>query len=120
MFSKEIHQNLIELLGDYGLNFINGITLDRLAKVQGSNASIPIIKTYNSKHSITKGFKGRTLMPLSAGFTLSNNEDRVVSWLSQTTTFPASWLELSYDQIKTGKALFDDKDIKINIFNPGL
>lgn len=112
LFKQDIHKNLIQLLKNYGIDYINAITLDKLATVQGVNASIPIVNEYNPNHVITKNFSGRTLFPISAAFRTFSKEDFVSTWIARTSLFPASWAELSFDQIKTGKAVYDSNDIK--------
>lgn len=93
-------------LKEKGLLFYNGIILDRLADKQGSQASIPVINSYK-KHKITNGLEGRTLFPISAFFQYENKE-YVWDSLVESTPFPGSWGEFSFDEVKLGKAQFNE------------
>ena len=104
-FNGVMITKFLAFLEDLGVNFHNGIILDRLAGQQGSQASIPVINNYG-KHSITKGFIGRTLFPISSYLTTHNRE---FTWtaLVQSTPFPGSWGENSFDEVKSGTAKFN-------------
>jgi len=104
--------NLYTLIDEYGIKFINSIVVDRLATVQGSNATIPIITNYNKSHSITKKFSGRTLMPLTSALKFSGQKNIIYTPLLTTSSFPASWAETNIKDVTEGKALYDDADLK--------
>jgi ABC-2 type transport system permease protein len=104
--------NLYALIKGFGIEFVNSIVVDRLATVQGSNATIPIITDYNNHHSITKTFSGRTLMPLSSALISSVNKDITYTSLLRTSKFPASWAETNIKDVTTGKAVYGDDDLK--------
>lgn len=104
--------NFYSLIDKHGVKFLNSIVLDRLSTVQGSQATIPIITLYNPNHSITKNFKGKVLMPLSASIERGNLENRVYSTLIKTNNFPGSWAETNFEEVKTGRATYDHKDKK--------
>lgn len=104
--------NLYDLIERNGIKFNNSIVLDRLSTVQGSQATIPIINIFNPEHSITKKFKGKVLMPLSASVENAQKENINYTTLIKTNNFPGSWAERSFEEVKTGRATYDEKDIK--------
>lgn len=104
--------NLYAFLLNNGVRFQNSIVIDRLASVQGANATIPIITDYDKEHSITKNFTGRTLFPLSSALLEVPSEDRNFTSLAKTTLFPASWAEVNIDDVLKGTAKYDEQDIK--------
>lgn len=104
--------NFYELLAKNGVKFNNSIVLDRLSTVQGSQATIPIITLYNPDHSITKNFKGKILMPLSASLESENTKDITYTTLIKTNNFPGSWAETNFEEVKSGRATYDEKDKK--------
>ncbi len=105
-------KNLYDLVSKFGISYRNSIVVDRLATVQGSNATIPIITHYNTSHNITKNFSGRTLMPLTGAIEKSKSENIEYSSLMQTSNFPASWAETNIKDVLNGKAAYDKLDIK--------
>lgn len=107
-FNGLMTKNFLKLLYDYGVTYNNALILDRLATQQGSQPSIPVINSYNLDHEITKKQTERTLFPLSGFF--SFNESKVFSWtiLVKSTPFPASWGEVSFDEVKTGRATYNE------------
>jgi len=100
---------LDETLKKFGVRFENGLILDRLAEGQGGQASIPIVSNYPKDHPITKKFEGRTVFPVSGFFTILN--EKVMDWnvLASSTPFPASWGEMSFSEVKSGKAVYAEK-----------
>lgn len=101
-----------ELLKQYGINFVNSIVLDRLSTVQGTQATIPIITEFNPTHSITKGFNGKVLYPLSAAIVPEKKEHYRYMPLLKTNSFPGSWAETSFEELKSGRATYDNNDLK--------
>jgi ABC-type uncharacterized transport system involved in gliding motility auxiliary subunit len=116
-FSPQLSENNLDRISQFydrlGIQFVNGLVLDRLSAGQGAQASIPIVNKYNSTHNITKHIKGRTLFPLSAYFKKVKGSS--VEWdiLAESTNFPASWGEKTFSEVKSGKATYnsdvDDK-----------
>lgn len=105
-------QNMVELLAKNGANITNTIVLDRLSKVQGSEATIPIITTFNPESSITKNVKGRLLFPLTSAITKSELENVEYRWLARSSTFPASWAESDLVGVVKGTATVSESDIQ--------
>ena len=102
----------LELLNEFlflkGVKFENALILDRLSTQQGGQASIPIVNTYDKTHPITQDMKGRTLFPISGYFSKTMMGERKWSSLAQSTNFPASWGETDFNEVKTGKATYDE------------
>lgn len=105
-FNGVMIKNYLQLLGKFGVDFKNGIIIDRLATQQGSQASIPVVNTYGD-HKITKNFIGRSLFPISSYLKLENT-DYVWSSIASSTPFPGSWGESNFDEVKAGTAKFDE------------
>ena len=105
-------KNLYKLLLENGVEVIDSIVIDRLAKTQGSEFSTPIINQFDSKHPITKNFKSRLLFPLTLGFSLKESNLFRSTALGWSTPFPATWGEKSIEQVIKGRAAFDDEDAK--------
>lgn len=112
-FSEFRLSGLEKFLKSLGVEFQNGIILDRLSEGQGGQASIPIVTQYPENHSITKNFSGRTVFPVSAFFTTLQNSSFEWEVLAKSTPFPASWGEMNFDEVKNGKATYQvTKDYK--------
>ena len=95
---------------DFGLEVKNDIIIDRLSTIQGTEATIPIISSYNQDHPISKNFKMRTLFPLSLSVTSLNSQAHI---LAKTSPFPGSWAESDFEQLTSGKAVFEKgKDLE--------
>ncbi len=111
-FNGVLIENLVGFLKELGLEFHNILTLDRLAKQQGAQASIPVINQYKN-HQITEGFNERTIFPISAAFSILSRNKVHWSSLVESTPFPGSWGEVSFEEVKQGKAKFDKvRDLK--------
>ena len=111
-FNNILITELMSLLNEFGIEFINGLVLDRLATSEGGQPSVPIITNYPS-HPINSGFKGRTVFPVSGFFI--EKKDSPIKWkrLILTQPFPAVWGELSFDEVKSGRADYSaEKDYK--------
>lgn len=100
--------NLQSFLSSYGVEFVNGIVLDRLSASQGGQASVPMINTYPEGNPITKGFEGRTLFPVTSFFKLSSNSNFKWSSLVSSLNFPATWGESDFSEVKSGKATYNE------------
>lgn len=111
-FEKKDWNNLTNLIKDQGIEVVNSIVLDRLATVQGSQATIPIVNSFNNSHSITKKFNNRILFPLVSAIRTIENSNITVNWLAKTSSFPASWAETTLEELSSARAAFDSKDIQ--------
>jgi hypothetical protein len=66
LFFDEDISSLLAVLEKQGLKVENKLTLDRLATMQGLDASVPIITNFDISHPITQGFNSRVLFPISS------------------------------------------------------
>ena len=107
-FNGLLTKNLLGFAQRLGLTFNNALILDRLASRQGSQPSIPVIQSYNLEHPITKKMETRTFFPVSGFF--SFNESNLFSWdiLIKSAPFPATWGEVSFEEVKAGKAIYNE------------
>lgn len=112
LFLDEDINDFLKFVEKVGVKFENKLALDRLATMQGLDASIPVITNYQA-HSITKDFSSRTLFPLSSSLIPLKKENLEVFPLVQTSAFPASWAESDLANINKGKVFFNnDQDTK--------
>jgi ABC-type uncharacterized transport system involved in gliding motility auxiliary subunit len=111
-FSGNRLKHLNTLLESLGVEFKNAIILDRLSPGLGGQASIPIVSKYPEDHLVTKGFSGRTLFPVSAFYKIINSTNYKWTPLAQSTAFPATWGETSFEEVQSGKAQFSKNDFK--------
>lgn len=111
-FKANLYQNLIALAAPYGLTMGKDIVIDRLSTVQGAEATIPIVNTYDPEHPVTMGFTQRTIFPLSASVqTLPGND--IAELLALTSSFPGSWAETDLRGVTEGKAAYKEgEDLK--------
>lgn len=101
--------NLTAYLRSIGINYINGIVLDRLSASQGGQASVPMVNEYPEDNPITKGFQGRTLFPVSSFFQVLDNNYFSWSEMVSSLGFPATWGETDFSEVKSGKATYNEK-----------
>lgn len=107
-FKLELYDSLIELAKPYGLTLGKDIVVDRLSTVQGAEATIPIVTSYDQNHPITAGFSQRTIFPLSASVQTVPGKDGAIL-LAFTSTFPGSWAETDLKGVTQGKASYNEK-----------
>lgn len=111
-FKSEVYDNLTSLAKPFGLQLGKDVVIDRLSTVQGSEATIPIISSYEPNHPITENFNMRTVFPLSSSVSVVEGND-AATILAYTSNFPGSWAETDLKGVTTGKADFkEDKDLK--------
>ena len=111
-FKSEVYDNLISLARPYGLKLGKDVVIDRMSTVQGSEATIPIINTYEHEHPITSQFELRTVFPLSSSVSVLEGND-AATLIAFTSSFPGSWAETDLKGVTAGKAVYDEKqDIK--------
>ncbi len=113
-FETDRYLSLREVLKKWGLDIRNDLVLDRVSTVQGADATIPLINNYASDHELTKDLKARSLFPMSSSIQkIQGSDDHLhASLLAMTTHFPGSWGESDLAAVASGKATFDDKDVK--------
>ena len=106
LFFDEKLTDILAFVEEFGIKFENKLALDRLATMQGLDASIPIITSYE-KNPITKDFQGRTLFPISSSLLKIQKENVQTDIIIKTSPFPASWAESDLDNINKGKVFFN-------------
>lgn len=112
LFFNEKIDDFKKFVSSFGIEFENKLALDRLATMQGLDASVPIITNYE-KHPITKDFTTRTLFPISASLKALKIPGVKTQTIVKTSPFPASWAESDLDNINKGKVFFNaDSDTK--------
>lgn len=109
LFFNEDLGNLYTLIKMFGIEIENKIVLDRLATMQGSDASVPIVNSFNQKHSITQNFTQRVLFPVSSSLLIHDSDQIKLDVLAQTSAFPASWAESDLKNINEGTVFFNDE-----------
>ncbi len=106
-FKSEVYDNLTVLAKPYGLKLGKDVVIDRTSTVQGSEATIPIISSYDPGHPVTQGFELRTVFPLSSSVSVIEGND-AATILAMTSAFPGSWAETNLKGVTTGKAEFKE------------
>lgn len=111
-FKSEVYDNLTILAEPYGLKMGKDVVVDRTSTVQGSEATIPIVSSYEHNHPITAEFDLRTVFPLSSSVSIIEGND-AATLIASTAAFPGSWAETDLKGITSGKAEFKEKsDLK--------
>ena len=111
-FKSELYDNLTRLVEPYGLKLGKDVVIDRLSTIQGAEATIPIVSSYENNHPITEGFSLRTVFPLSSSVSTIEGKD-TAEIIAMTSAFPGSWAETNLKAVTEGKAEFEEKkDIK--------
>jgi len=104
--NKDNFKNLRELLLKKGLEIQNSLVVDRVSFVNGSNGTIPIVKSFNTSHPLIGPFEGQVFFPLAAAVNKTEaaiSEGRSVELLAFTSPFPASWSDKNPREIISGK-----------------
>jgi ABC-type uncharacterized transport system involved in gliding motility auxiliary subunit len=107
-FKSEVYDNLTGLAKPYGLKLGKDVVIDRTSTVQGSEATIPIITTYEHEHPITSQFELRTVFPLSSSVSVMEGND-TATLIAFTSSFPGSWAETDLKGVTAGKAVYNEK-----------
>ena len=114
-FEKESHTELRALIKRWGLKLNNDLVIDQKSTLENQEATIPIVESYATGHVLTRGWRQRTLFPLSSSITLTLPlySDVATTGLAQTSIYPSSWAEKDMKAIAQGRAEFNEgKDDK--------
>ncbi|HLW56530.1 MAG TPA: hypothetical protein VKY27_04040, partial [Bacteriovoracaceae bacterium] len=106
-FKKNLYKNLNILAYDYGLALGEDIVIDRLSTVQGAEATIPIVTSYNPEHPVTAGLNQRTIFPLASSVQILEGQD-TATLLAFTSQFPGSWAETDLNGVTKGRADYQE------------
>ena len=111
--NKDQTPALRSLLNRFGVQIHNDLVVDTKEHINGSNGTVPLVKTYSS-HPITKNFKGSLFFPLTSSVEKSSLEVKgSFIPLAFTSSYPASWAEKTAREILQGKLRYHDKkDVK--------
>jgi len=93
----------------WGIKVQDDLILDKLASVQGVEATMPLMTNFNQKHPISQGINFRVLSPFSRSFNVEDRSADRTSILSFSHPFPGSWGENSKDQLISGEVLFEEQ-----------
>lgn len=108
-FKSQVYDNLTNLAKPYGLKLGKDVVIDRTSTVQGSEATIPIISSYEHEHPITSQFNLRTVFPLSSSVsTIVGNDSATL--IALTSPFPGSWAETNLKAVAAGKAEYKENE----------
>jgi ABC-type uncharacterized transport system involved in gliding motility auxiliary subunit len=123
VFGEDVHQELKTLLNQWGVQFNNGMVIDKVQHVSGSKGAVPIVSQFNQKHDVTRGLSHQVLLPLSMGFKHAESSQYKTKFypLIQSSPFPASWLESSLSELSANQLEFHEgKDIAGPIYMAGI
>lgn len=111
----DIFENIRNLYADMrGITIANDFVVDSVKTIRESGGAIPVVDSFNEKHSITKDQKEKLIFPLSSSVQVDlNYKDGEVAPLALTSLFPASWADRSFQQVNSSEVSFDQgEDIK--------
>ncbi len=106
--------DLRKTLESWDIQIHNDVIVDRLSSMHGADPSVLFIDKYESKHSIVKGFSGRTVFPLTSSISeIKRKQPRFrMDSIVQSANFPACWAESDMDSVIKGNVVFSDLDFK--------
>lgn len=112
--TRDYFENIRTLLLSWDIETKNMMLIDKLSTVEGMEATISQITTFNENHPVTKNFKGKMYLPLAAPlFVTQNHSDKRAVSMAQSAPFPGVWAEKDLQGILRGEAIFNEgQDIK--------
>ncbi len=98
---------LLPVLQAWGVKVVNGLVVDPMARMFGSDAAVPILARFNKDHPITKEPPATCYFPFARALDTSSDLGPTVSakWLSQTTD--KSFVVTDFKQLATGQVKLD-------------
>jgi ABC-type uncharacterized transport system involved in gliding motility auxiliary subunit len=102
------------IANSWGIAIPNHVVVDLNSHVSGSNGSVPLIKSFNTRHPITKNFIDPVFFPLGSNVYLSKDftDKGVFKELAFTTDGPKAWADSNPTELISGKMIFNsDSDI---------
>ncbi len=97
-------ENLRNILAEKrSVSVSNDFVIDSLSTIEEYGGSIPMINNFDKNHEITLKMKGDVFFPFSSSVQILEGPGLQASRLLQTSNFPASWAEKSFDEIKSKK-----------------
>lgn len=97
---KDLFANIKEMLRGYGVRIGRDLVIDKASYVSGSNGWIPIVKTYNTSHILTKDFTQATFFPLTTSI-IGEKSDASFERRSLffSSNYPGSWAEKNFEDL---------------------
>lgn len=114
-FQQDNLKDLRDLAAKWGIVAHNNLVVDSLSSVETQEATIPLVSKYAPNHPVTRGYKARTIFPLSSSVEAGKPlyQGVAVTPLTYTSDFPGSWGEMDLQGIANGKATYTEgKDQK--------
>jgi ABC-type uncharacterized transport system involved in gliding motility auxiliary subunit len=105
---------LTKLAADWGVKVGNDIVVDQVVRLfEGPALGLnPLVQTY-AEHPVTKGFKQRTVFPMSRSLTAEADLKPGLMVTPLAKTSDTSWAEVNLDMLfRQSKAQLDDKDTR--------
>ena len=99
--------SLRKMLEGQHLIIDNDFVIDSLNHVSGSDGTVPLVKELNRQHLITKEISSYVFFPLASSVGVDEGYSGRYYSLAESTSFPASWAEKDFNQLKQGKVNFD-------------
>ncbi len=99
---------LRDLLKKHGVMIHNDLVIDTISNISGSNGTVPLIKTFDKEHVISKELTTPVFFPLVASIEKSKEYKGNMISLAETTTFPASWAEGTLAEVLAGKVTYNE------------
>lgn len=88
--------------------FGNNLVLDRLSDLNGVEASVQVFKNLSGESELAKAQLFRLVLPASQSVTGIEGDEQ----LALTQIFPATWGEKNFEELKTGRAAYEENDDK--------
>lgn len=113
-FQGDIFSNIRNVLAETtGATISNDLVVDSVKTIRESGGSIPIVDTFNDQNGITINFTEKLILPLSSSIKFLNSNDPKNYKLAETSLFPSSWAEKSFDEVLSSRVEFSQgSDLK--------
>lgn len=99
-------------LRDRGIELVADTLIDRLSRLFGADARMPVISQY-TPHPITNEFEMASFLPLARSVRPINDPPKGVEVQALASTGSGSWAETDLDSLNKGEASFqEDQDIR--------
>ncbi len=109
VLDEDKFKDLKDLVREYGIDVKNNFVIDNINYIDGSGGTVPLIKSFNKEHEISRDFAYSVFFPLVSELGLTID----AFMIAQSTTFPGSFSENSSNEVLTQKYKFTEgKDTK--------
>lgn len=95
------------ILAPWYVHVQHNLVIDPSSRLNGVQASIPLVRNFNRDHAITKDFQALSLFPLASGVEILKGAAAGMksNWLAKSTA--AAFAETNFKDLAAGKAKFD-------------